>query len=397
MLRFLTAGESHGQALLAIVEGVPAGLRITEQFIAAHLARRQRGYGRGGRMAIERDQAQLVAGVRFGKTIGSPIAVLIKNRDWESWKLAMDIEKAPSESEARRVTVPRPGHADLAGAAKYAADDMRDVLERASARETAARVAVGSIAQRLLEEMGIEIFSHVLTIGRVRAQVPGIPWGEIGRRADASDVRCADAQVAARMKKAIDAARRKGDTLGGIFQVAAVGVPPGLGSYVQWDRRLDGRLARALMSIPGIKGAEVGLGFGAAALPGSQVHDEMMRKPAGSADEFPPWRRPTNRAGGLEGGVSNGEPILLQAAMKPIATLARPLRSFDVRTGRAQPAHVERADVCAVPAASVVGEAVVAIELACAALEKFGGDSMAELLRNLRAFRRQVARQFARG
>jgi chorismate synthase len=397
MLRFLTAGESHGQALLAIVEGVPAGLRITEQFIAAHLARRQRGYGRGGRMAIEHDQAQLVAGVRFSKTIGSPIAVLIKNRDWESWKLAMDVEKAPPESEARRVTVPRPGHADLAGAAKYAADDMRDVLERASARETAARVAVGSIARRLLEEMGIEILSHVLTIGRVRAQVPGIAWGEIGRRADASDVRCADAQAAARMRKAIDVARRKGDTVGGIFQIAALGVPPGLGSYAQWDRRLDGRLARALMSIPGVKGVEVGLGFGAAALPGSQVHDEMMRKPAGSADEFPPWRRPTNRAGGLEGGVSTGEPILLQAAMKPIATLMRPLRSLDLSTGRGARAHVERADVCAVPAASVVGEAVVAIELACAALEKFGGDSMQELLRNLRAFRRQVARQFARG
>ena len=394
MFRFLTAGESHGQTLLAIVEGVPAGLRISERFISAHLVRRQRGYGRGGRMAIERDQAQLLAGVRFGKTIGSPIAVLVKNKDWESWKLAMDIEKAPPGADARRVTVPRPGHADLAGAAKYAADDLRDVLERASARETAARVAAGSIARRLLEEMGIEIMSHVLMIGRVRAQSAQVSWQDVRRRAEASDLRCADAQAAARMRKAIDAARRKGDTLGGIFQVVAVGAPPGLGSYAQWDRRLDGALARALMSIPAVKGVEVGLGFGAAALAGSQVHDEILRRRAPAGDTHP-WRRPTNRAGGLEGGVSNGEPIVLQAAMKPIATLMRPLRSFDLRTGRGARAHVERSDVCAVPAAAVVGEAVVAIELARAALEKFGGDSMGELLRNLRGFRRQVARQFA--
>jgi len=395
MFRFMTAGESHGQALLAIVEGLPAGLRLSERFINVHLARRQCGYGRGARMKIEHDEAQLVAGVRFGKTLGSPIALLIRNRDWESWREAMDPRAAPPEAQARRVTVPRPGHADLAGAAKYGADDVRNVLERASARETAARTAVGAIARRLLREMGVEVVSHVVRIGSVRAHAPDLPWSDIGRRADASDVRCADAAAAARMRRAIDRARRAGDTLGGIFQVAALGAAPGLGSYTQYDLRLDGRLAQALMSIPGIKGVEIGLGFAAAALPGSRVHDEIAQRRAGSPDQFPPWRRPTNRAGGLEGGVSNGEPIILQAAMKPIATLMRPLRSVDMRTGRAAQAHVERADVCAVPSAAVVGEAVVAIELARAALDKFGGDSMGEFLRNFRSFRRQVLRQFA--
>jgi chorismate synthase len=395
MFRFMTAGESHGQALLATVEGLPAGLRLSERFINAHLARRQGGYGRGARMRIEHDEAQLLAGVRFGKTLGSPIALLIRNRDWESWSQAMDPQAAPPETMARRVTVPRPGHADLAGAAKYGADDVRNVLERASARETAARTAVGAIARRLLQEMGVEVVSHVVQIGGVRAHAPDLPCSEIGRRADASDVRCADAAAGARMRRAIDRARSAEDALGGIFQVAALGVLPGLGSYAQYDLRLDGRLAQALMSIPGIKGVEIGLGFAAAALPGSQVHDEIVRRRASSQGQFPPWRRPTNRAGGLEGGVSNGEPIIVQAAMKPIATLMRPLRSVDMRTGRAAKAHVERADVCAVPSAAVVGEAVVAIELARAALDKFGGDSMGEFLRNFRSFRRQVLRQFA--
>jgi chorismate synthase len=395
MFRFMTAGESHGQALLATVEGLPAGLRLSERFINAHLARRQGGYGRGARMRIEHDEAQLLAGVRFGKTLGSPIALLIRNRDWESWSQAMDPQAAPPETMARRVTVPRPGHADLAGAAKYGADDVRNVLERASARETAARTAVGAIARRLLQEMGVEVVSHVVQIGGVRAHAPELPCSEIGRRADASDVRCADAAAGARMRRAIDRARSAEDALGGIFQVAALGVLPGLGSYAQYDLRLDGRLAQALMSIPGIKGVEIGLGFAAAALPGSQVHDEIVRRRASSQGQFPPWRRPTNRAGGLEGGVSNGEPIIVQAAMKPIATLMRPLRSVDMRTGRAAKAHVERADVCAVPSAAVVGEAVVAIELARAALDKFGGDSMGEFLRNFRSFRRQVLRQFA--
>jgi len=381
--------------LLATVEGLPAGLRLSERFINAHLARRQGGYGRGARMKIEHDEAQLLAGVRFGKTLGSPIALLIRNRDWESWSQAMDPQAAPPETTARRVTVPRPGHADLAGAAKYGADDVRNVLERASARETAARTAVGAVARRLLQEMGVEVVSHVVQIGGVRAQAPDLPWSEIGRRADASDVRCADAAAAARMRRAIDRARSAGDALGGIFQVAALGVVPGLGSYAQYDLRLDGRLAQALMSIPGIKGVEIGLGFAAAALPGSQVHDEIVRRRTGSQYQFAPWRRPTNRAGGLEGGVSNGEPIIVQAAMKPIATLMRPLRSVDMRTGRAAKAHVERADVCAVPSAAVVGEAAVAIELARAALDKFGGDSMGEFLRNFRSFRRQVLRQFA--
>lgn len=394
MLRFLTAGESHGQALLAIIEGVPAGLAITAEYINEHLARRQRGYGRGGRMRIESDRVELLSGVRAGKTIGSPVGLLIRNRDWENWQRVMDPAPGRRGRDVRAVFVPRPGHADLAGAAKFGLADMRDVLERASARETAARVAAGAVARRLLEEMGVGIFSHALSIGDVAADVAGLAARVIASRAERSDVRCADPRAAARMRAAIDDARERGDTLGGVFQVVAENVPPGLGSYTQWDRRLDGRLARALMSIPGVKGVEIGAGFAAAALTGSQVHDEIIR---GSARSRLPWRRASNRAGGLEGGVTNGEPVVIQAVMKPISTLMKPLRSLDIRTGRAAKAHVERSDVCAVPAAAVVGEAVVALELASAALEKFGGDSVGEFMRNHEGYMRQVARQFRWG
>jgi chorismate synthase len=391
MLRFMTAGESHGQALLTIVEGVPAGLALRADYVNEQLARRQRGYGRGGRMRIETDQVELLAGVRAGRTIGSPIGLLIRNRDWENWRQVMDPSPEQAGRRAREVFVPRPGHADLAGAAKFGAADMRDVLERASARETAARVAAGAVARRLLEELGINIFSHVIAIGGVSAEIEGLKPSDMQRRSERSELRCADGSAEKRMRAAIDDARERGDTLGGIFQVVAESVPPGLGSYIQWDRRLDGRLAQAVMSIPAVKGVEIGAGFASAGLPGSEAHDEILR---GSARSRLPWKRATNRAGGMEGGVTNGEAVVIQAAMKPLSTLMKPLRSMDVRTGRAARAHVERSDICAVPAAAVVGEALVALELASAALEKFGGDSMAEFLRNHKGYLQQVYRQF---
>ena len=383
-LRWLTAGESHGPALVAILEGIPAGLPLSPDDIDRELARRQRGHGRGGRMAIERDRAEVIAGVRWGRTTGAPIAVRIANRDWENWRGIMDPFGAPP-ADYRPVTVPRPGHADLAGALKYSHRDLRDVIERASARETAARVVLGAIAKRLLREIGVGIASHVVSIHTARAEVDplalGLPPEEINARADRSPVRCLDPGAEAEMVARIDAARAAGDTVGGVFEVLAFGVPPGLGSYVHWDTRLDGRLARALMSIPGIKGVEVGLGFRAAARLGSEVHDEILRDPEGGI------RRATDRAGGLEGGVTNGEPLVLRAAMKPIPTLAKPLRSVDLATGEEVPAHRERSDVCAVPAASVVGEAMVALVLAEAVLERFGGDSLGALVRNVAASR----------
>ncbi len=383
-MRWLTAGESHGPALVAILEGIPAGLPLSPDDIDRELARRQRGHGRGGRMAIERDRAEVIAGVRWGRTTGAPIAVRIANRDWENWRGIMDALGSPP-ADYCPVTVPRPGHADLAGALKYGHRDLRDVIERASARETAARVALGAIAKRLLREIGVGIASHVVSIHTARAEVDplalGLPPGEINARADRSPVRCLDPGAEAEMVARIDAARAAGDTVGGVFEVIAFGVPPGLGSYVHWDRRLDGRLARALMSIPGIKGVEVGLGFRAAARRGSEVHDEILRDPGGGI------RRATDRAGGLEGGVTNGEPLVLRAAMKPIPTLVKPLRSVDLATGEEVPAHRERSDVCAVPAASVVGEAMVALVLAEAVLERFGGDSLGALVRNVAASR----------
>ena len=378
--RFLTAGESHGEALTAVIDGVPAGLPLTEDHINEDLARRQRGYGRGGRMKIERDQVHISSGVRWGLTLGSPVSLTIHNRDWENWQSTMAVGAPPAGAPAKTVTRPRPGHADLAGAMKYGHHDIRNVLERSSARETTARVAVAGIAKRLLSEFGISIVSHVTEIGGVRVGLLELPWEEIRRRAEASEVRCADPTAERAMIEAIDRAKAGGDTLGGVFEVVALGCPVGLGSYVQWDRKLDGLLAQAFCSIHAIKGAEIGLGFEAARRPGSQVHDEIL------FDADAGFQRASNSAGGLEGGVTNGQPVIVRAVMKPISTLRKPLRSVDVATKEAVEAVVERSDVCAVPAAGVVGEAMMAIVLARAFLEKFGGDSIDETRHNYHAY-----------
>ncbi|OLC16351.1 MAG: chorismate synthase [Candidatus Rokubacteria bacterium 13_1_40CM_69_27] len=381
MFRFLTAGESHGQALTAVIDGVPAGLALGEADINVDLARRQRGYGRGGRMKIERDQVHIVSGVRWGFTLGSPITLQIANRDWENWQATMSVAPPEPGAPQKEVTRPRPGHADLAGAMKYGHRDIRNVLERSSARETTARVAVAGVAKRLLAEFGITVLSHVTEIGGVRIpETLDLPWAEVQRRAEASEVRCADPETEAAIVAAIDDAKAKGDTLGGVFEVVALGCPVGLGSYAQWDRRLDGRLAQAFCSIQAIKGSELGLGFEAARRPGSAVHDEILFDPAGG------FRRSSNNAGGLEGGVTNGQPVIARAAMKPLSTLRTPLKSVDLATKQAVEAVVERSDVCAVPAAGVVGEAMMAIVLANAFLEKFGGDSLEEIRRNYAAY-----------
>jgi len=379
--RFLTAGESHGECLTAIIDGVPAALPLTEADLNEDLARRQRGYGRGGRMKIERDQVHISGGVRWGLTLGSPIALTITNRDWENWKATMSVGPPEPGAAAKLVTRPRPGHADLAGAMKYGHRDIRNVLERSSARETTARVAVAGVAKRLLAEFGITILSHVIELGGIRiAPDLDLAWEEIRRRAEASEVRCADPAAEAEMIVAIDDAKAKGDTLGGVFEVVALGCPVGLGSYVQWDRRLDGRIAQALCAIQAIKGVEFGLGFETARRPGSQVHDEILLDAQGG------FRRASNNAGGLEGGVTNGQPVVVRAAMKPLSTLRTPLRSVDVATKEAVEAVVERSDVSAVPAAGVVGEAMLALALVTPFLEKFGGDSIDEIRRNYRAY-----------
>jgi chorismate synthase len=380
VFRFLTAGESHGEALTAIIDGVPAGLPLTEAQINEDLARRQRGYGRGGRMKIERDQVHITAGVRWGVTLGSPITLTIANRDWENWKATMAVATPDPGVPGKHVTRPRPGHADLAGAMKYGHRDIRNVLERSSARETTARVAVAGVAKRLLGEFGITVLSHVTEIGGMRGPDAPMPWDEIRQRAETSEVRCADPDAERAIIDAIDRAKEKGDTLGGVFEVVALGCPVGLGSYVQWDRRLDGRIAQALCSIQAIKGCEVGLGFETARRPGSAVHDEIL------FDRASGFTRTSNNAGGLEGGVTNGQPLVVRAAMKPISTLRTPLRSVDMQTKEAVEAVVERSDVCAVPAAGIVGEAMVAIVLADAFLEKFGGDSVDEIRRNYHAY-----------
>jgi chorismate synthase len=377
-LRFLTAGESHGQALVTIVEGLPAGLPLTADYIDRDLRRRQGGYGRSRRQQIEEDHAEILSGVRHGRTLGSPLSLLVRNRVWEDWKEVMQVE--PYQGEARKLTRLRPGHADLVGAMKYGFDDARNVLERASARETAARVAVGAVCRRLLEEFGIAVHSHTVAIGDVEAACQGEPdWETV----EASPVRCADPAAAQRMMEAIDAAREAGDTLGGIFEVWATGVPIGLGSHVHWDRKLDGRLAQAVMSVHAVKGVEIGGGFALARSPGSRAHDVILPPSEWGGR---PWRRATNRAGGVEGGVSNGEPIVLRGALKPIATLSNPLPSVDLLTGQTVQAHYERSDVCTVPAAGVIAEAMVCIVLAQALLEKFGGDSLAETKRNYDAY-----------
>jgi len=386
MLRFLTAGESHGRALVVVLEGIPAGLSLDIDAIDRQLRRRQGGYGRGRRMAIESDRAQVLSGVRRGETIGGPIAMMIENRDWVNWQHTMSLEANPASDAggAKRapVTRPRPGHADLAGVAKYGREDVRDILERASARETAARVAAGSIARQLLESTGIRITSHVFAVGA--SALPSerrVSFDEAAALAEDAPLRCVDIQVEARMIAEIDAAREAGDTKGGAFEVIVTGLPVGLGSYTQWDRKLDGRLAQALMSIPAIKAVGVGLGPDAAYRPGSQVHDEIVPDPDGSHSTN--VARPTNNAGGLEGGVTNGEDLRVSAWMKPISTLMKPLRSVDLVTMEDAAAAIERSDVCAVPAAAVVGEAMVAFILAEALIEKFGGDSMAEISRSM--------------
>lgn len=379
MLRYLTAGESHGPALTAILEGMPAGVPIAATSVDADLARRQQGYGRGGRMAIEQDRVELLSGVRHGESLGSPIGLRICNRDWSNWSEEMSAGPIADDwRSGRRVGTPRPGHTDLAGAVKYAHEDMRNVLERASARETAARVAVGALARCLLSAVGIGVYSVVRRIGSATYETPEVWSPALLQATENSDVRCPDEHAGQAMRAAIDAARESGDTLGGVFEVRAYGVPPGLGSHVASDRRLDGRLAGALMSIPAIKGVEIGMGFAAASSLGSQVHDEIAL--AEDAGDGWPFRRPTNRAGGLEGGISNGEPIVVRAAMKPIPTLTRPLQSVSLDGMRPVQAHAERSDVCAVPAAAVVGEAVVCFELARTFLEKFAGDHLRDVL-----------------
>jgi len=377
MLRYLTAGESHGRALVGILEGMPAGLEMEEEYINHQLRRRQCGYGRGGRMKIEADRARILSGVRFGKALGSPIAMLVENKDWENWKERMAVTP---DGEAEPVLIPRPGHADLSGMIKYGFGDIRNVLERSSARETAVRVAVCSVARKLLETFGISIASHVTAIGGTRVKSLGeLSNSLLNKEVDHSPVRCLDPEAERAMRAEIDRAREAGDSLGGVFEVIVTGLPVGLGSYVHWDRRLDGRLAQALMSIQAIKGVEIGLGFESAYRKGSEMHDEIFYEERGTKG----YSRRTNRAGGLEGGMTNGEPLILRAAMKPIPTLTKPLRSVHVRSKEAVSAHRERSDVCAVPAASIVGEAVVAFVLADAFLEKFGGDSVEECGRNL--------------
>ncbi|HEY9765486.1 MAG TPA: chorismate synthase [Chroococcales cyanobacterium] len=376
-MRFLTAGESHGPAEQTIIEGMPAGIPLTSERIDLSLSRRQIGYGRGGRMQIEKDHADILAGVRLGLTTGAPISISIENKDFANWKEAMSPEPfSPERAEAiaqKKITRLRPGHADYPGALKYRLADVRDVLERASARETAARVAAGAVAASLLECFGIEVTSHVLAIGglEVDGNLPIYQCGmkEIKRAAEKNPLRCADPGATEKMKVLIDEAREKGDSLGGIVEVLSNSLPIGLGSHVHWDRRIDGLLAAALMSIPAVKGVEFGLGFASAALPGSSVHDAFEEN----------FHRSTNRAGGVEGGMTNGQPLVVRLAMKPIPTMTTPISSIDLETGKISSAHVERSDVCAVPACGVVAEAMVAWVLAQALGEKLGGDSLAEM------------------
>jgi chorismate synthase len=400
MLRFLTAGESHGRSLIVILEGLPAGLRVDVDAIARDLRRRQGGYGRGRRMAIESDRADIIAGVRAGETLGSPVAMLIENRDWPNWQYTMraTTDAPPDAGGARRapVTRPRPGHADLAGGAKYERVDLRDILERASARETAARVAAGALARQLLAHAGIRVTSHVFTIGgHTIADRAGVDFARANALADDAPLRCVDPKLEEAMIAEIDRAREAGDTIGGAFEVIATGVPIGLGSHVQWDRKLDGRLAQALMSIPAIKAVGIGLGPDVATRPGSRVHDEIVLGEAG-AKSVTGLARPTNNAGGLEGGVTNGEDVRISVYMKPISTLMKPLRSVDLATMTESPAAIERSDVCAVPAAAVVGEAMVAFVLADALLERFGADSIAALDRAMASADTALRTRFAR-
>jgi chorismate synthase len=386
MFRFTTAGESHGRALVAIVEGLPAGLHINVDQINHELWRRQQGYGRGARMKIEKDEVEILSGVRHGLTLGSPLALMIENKDWANWDEVMAVEPKEIEPEkSRRVKRPRPGHADLAGGLKYDARDLRNVLERASARETAARVACGAIAKQLLEQFGIAIRSHVIQLGGIPEQPLELTFDQVSSIPDDSPLRCADADVQQRMIQSIDETKAEGDTLGGVFEVIARDAPPGLGSHTAWDMKLDGKLAQAIMSIPAVKAVSIGAGIEASSLPGSQVHDEI-----GYSEKANEFIRETNRAGGLEGGVTNGEEIRVRGFLKPISTLRRALRSVDIDTKQEERAAFERSDITVVPAAGVIGEAMVALVLAQVTREKFGGDSLGEMKRNHDGYREQL-------
>ncbi len=387
MLRYFTAGESHGEALIAFLSGVPAGLKVEQAFLDRELWRRQQGYGRGGRMKIERDSAHIFSGVRHGNTIGSPIAIQLQNRDWQNWQESLPVAEG-DPARHKRVASPRPGHADLAGALKYNFPEARYVLERASARESAARVAIGAIAKGFLRELGIEVLSHVIAVGNVTMQ-ESVPWEQINALYSQEEIllNCADPVTQQNMKEEVDKVLKTGDSAGGVFEVVAHGVPPGLGTYAQWDERLDALLAAAVMSLQAVKAVEIGSGIAAAASLGSAVHDEIgFNKEAKSAG----FTRASNNAGGIEGGVSNGEEIRVRGYLKPISTLRRPLQSVDFATREPVKAAYERSDVCVVPAAGVAGEAMVALTLARCALEKFGGDSMGETLRNFQGYRRQL-------
>jgi chorismate synthase len=387
MLRYFTAGESHGEALVAFLSGLPAGLKVDQGFLDRELWRRQQGYGRGGRMKIERDTAHILSGVRHGMTIGSPVSIQLENRDWKNWQESLPVGEG-DPARRKRVASPRPGHADLAGALKYNFPEARYVLERASARESAARVAIGALAKLFLRELGIEVLSHVVAIGNAVVQEP-VDWKQIQSLNSQQEIllNCADAATEQRMKDEVDRVLKTGDSVGGVFEVVAHGVPPGLGTYAQWDERLDALLAAAIMSLQAVKAVEIGSGIAAAASPGSAVHDEIgYDKPANLSG----FTRARNNAGGIEGGVSNGEEIRVRGYLKPISTLRRPLRSVDFATRQPVSAAYERSDVCVVPAAGVAGEAMVALTLARCALEKFGGDSMGEVLRNFRGYCQQL-------
>jgi chorismate synthase len=385
MIRFLTSGESHGKVLVGIIEGVPAGLEISKEYIDNELKRRQTGYGRGERMKIESDEVEILSGIRLGKTIGSPIALLIKNRDWKNWEEKMSIEKI--DKEISPITMPRPGHADLVGVLKYGFDDIRNVIERSSARETTTRVAIGAIAKRFLEELNIKIFSHVIQIGKIKAPFSAVnnklPKKDLKKIADSSPVRCLDKSAEKKIIALIDKAKSLGNTLGGIFEVVVTGLPVGLGSYVHWDRKLDGRLAQAIMSINAVKGVEIGLGFKGAKMFGSELHDEIFIRNG-------KFYHKTNHSGGTEGGVTNGEPLVIRGAMKPISTLLKPLRSVDIKTKKSKISRYERSDVCAVPACAVISEAMVAIILSEAITEKFGGDSIKEIKYNINSYQKSL-------
>ena len=385
MLRFLTAGESHGPALTAILEGMVAGVSVSAKMLAGELERRRHGYGRGTRMKLEQDRLEILGGVRHGRTVGSPISMVIHNTEWPKWQDVMAIEEEHARLEDPALTRPRPGHADLVGMQKYGFGDARSILERASARETAARVAVGAVCRSFLSALGATVLSHVIEVGGVRSRAKELPSADDLERIDSSDLRTLDAEAEGEMKQAIEEARRQGDTLGGVFEVIVYGLPPGLGSHVHWDRRIDGRLAQALMSIQAIKGVEVGPGFEVARTPGSQAHDEIAWTPEAGYD------RATGRSGGTEGGMTTGGPLRVRAAMKPLSSLARPLGTVDVATKEEAVAITQRSDVCAVPAAGVVGEAMVAFVVADAMLDKFGGDSLAETRRNLRGYLDELA------